>query len=246
MKSLLLSLAALFIFSLPSVASAETITFQAPATASDANGNAGSNPGGTRQFDLDHYNAYTWSITNNFAAGTTITGATMTFSNISNWDNNPNRLYVNMLDYARNASNNYVDRVQDNTVDPTRASEFNDYFDSSNALANGAEKIDITTLANLTTTASTMTYTFNAAQLAKLNEFFSVTDNTLAFGFDPDCHFWNNGITFSVTTANNNTNAPVPEPATMMLLGTGLAGIAAKMRRRKGNADAEGQEAEIA
>jgi hypothetical protein len=115
-----LSLAALFIFSLPGVVSAETITFQAPKTAPDAVGNAGSNPGGPNQFDLDHYRAYTWSITNNFAANTTITGATLTFNNISNWDNNPNRLYVNMLDYARNANNGAYDSVQDNTTDPTR------------------------------------------------------------------------------------------------------------------------------
>jgi len=36
----------------------------------------------------------------------------------------------------------------------------------------------------------------------------------IAFGFDPDCHFWNDGIAFSFTTTPNT----VPGPTTMLLL----------------------------
>lgn len=228
MKKLLVSLAVLFVLGLPAAVKADTLIFQAPTTAA----NAGT--GGPQQFDLDHYRAYTWSIRHTFAPGQQITGARLIFTNIHNWDANANRLYVNLLDYARNTAHNAVDSVQDTNVDPTAGNGgFSDYFDSANALANGAERMDLVTLSNLPTTGSTITHVFTAAQLNKLREFFSISDNTLAFGFDPDCHFWNNGIKFEITYTNGT--APVPEPATMALLGTGLAGLYARRRRQRRN-----------
>lgn len=226
MKKPLLLLAAFLMLGLPTMASADTITFNAPATKP----NDGS--GGPQNFDLDHHNAYTWSIKHTFAAGEQITSAKLVFTNISNWDPNPNRLYVNLLDYARNTAHNAVGIRQDASDDPTAGNGgFSDYFDiNGNYLANGAEHMDLTTLMNLSMSPNTITYTFNASQLLKLNEFFSSLDNTLAFGFDPDCHFWNNGISFVITTKGP---APVPEPATMALLGTGLAGLYARRRRQK-------------
>jgi len=96
-KKLLLSLAALLIVGLPLSASAGTITFNAPATApNDGNG-------GASQFDLDHHRAYAWRVDNVNLKGETITGATLTFSNISNWDSNPNMLFIHLLDTAKAA-----------------------------------------------------------------------------------------------------------------------------------------------
>ncbi len=51
----------------------------------------------------------------------------------------------------------------------------------------------------------------------------------IAFGLDPDCHFWNNGIKFEITTSDDT----VPEPTTMVLLGTGIAGLYLKRRRKQ-------------
>ena len=56
MRKLFLLLAAVVVIALPAVASADTITFTAPATGA----NQGS--GGPNQFNLDHHDAYTWRI----------------------------------------------------------------------------------------------------------------------------------------------------------------------------------------
>jgi hypothetical protein len=222
-KKLLLSLAGLVLLSLPATTLADTLTFQAPATA------ANEGEGGARQFDLDHHRAYAWRIDNVNLAGKTITGATLTFSNIRNWDANANRLFIHLLDTARQAG---VSSFADATGTPVPISQIQDNFDgalyNSNPLVNPGTGNTLLTSRSFSTTPVNFVYTFTAAQIQVLSAYFANGQN-IAFGFDPDCHFWNNGITFQIQTTPNN----VPEPTTLALLGTGVAGFIIKRRRKK-------------
>ena len=74
------------------------------------------------------------------------------------------------------------------------------------------------------------TYTFTSGDLDSLRQYIA-NNGDIAFGIDPDCHFFNDGFQFIMTTGPGGN--PVPEPATLTLLGTALAGLAGLRQRRK-------------
>ena len=216
----MLSLAALLVLCAVQSAKADTLTFT---------------PSPVDLNDLDHHMVYTWKVSNvNLPQGQQITGARITIKNIANWDTNPNRLFIHLLDNAKFSG------VASFTDDPTGSTPVTDirddfvdprYHSQSNWLvANGTADTFLTSQ-SFTMTPTNFVYNFSAAQLNALFAYITNGGN-FALGFDPDCHFFNDGIKFEIFTSNTPPT-PTPEPATIALLGTGLAGLYARRRRQK-------------
>jgi hypothetical protein len=182
--------------------------------------------------DLDHHVLYTWRIDGVTVNPASITGATLTFTAIQNWDRNPNVLHLHLLDTAKYSGvHSFVD-------DPTGAAPVVDFTDDfistryhgqSNWLVAAGTSDTFLTDRSFTLTPVTWTYTFTAAQLAALRTDIS-NGNNFALGFDPDCHFFNNGVQFTLDTRapdTGNTLAMFGATAALMVCAS------SRLNRRK-------------
>jgi VPDSG-CTERM motif len=167
--------------------------------------------------DLDHHSAYTWRIDNINLAGATITGASLTFTNIANWDTNPNILFIHLFDTAKYSGvHSFIDASGVPVPNNQMIDNFASPMLSSNPLIAAGTANTFLTSKSFTMTPTTFTYNFTAAQLVALQSYIAHGGN-IAFGLDPDCHFFNDGVKFTMSVPDGGTTA--------VLLGLTLVGI---------------------
>ncbi len=133
--------------------------------------------------DLDHFKWYTWGIDVTVLEGRFIEEVELRFENISNWDDETNVLYIHLLDDADMGVSTGVD-----DQDPA------DHFDGMGPLIAAWED------ENSADTVENLSYFFSQLDLVDDAQVF-VLDGVLGIALDPDCHFYNDGVSLIITAS---------------------------------------------
>jgi hypothetical protein len=162
-------------------------------------------------WDLPHANYFTWGINFNLAPNEKITSAVLTFTNIWDWTVEKNdNLFIHLLDNPKAGVTTYTDN-ESGEVDAF-AGQGKLVADWSDPAGGKPRNFNLVLdFGKLGLLNALNAYAATIPGSGKAN---------FGFGLDPDCHYYNDGITFTITTETTKC-PPVPEPATIAILGIG-------------------------
>ncbi len=174
--------------------------------------------------ELDHAYSYLWKISWAVPAGEIITGAVLSLKDIDDWKHpEPDWLYMHLLD---NPSTYRGTLIGSNATGKTyrwydREGGGDEFAGEGPLIAvysdPGPGKVDLN---------------YDLKQLGLLDELMAyASDGNWGIGFDPDCHYYNCGISLTITTTKPSQEV-IPEPASIILACLGLSTVAA-IRRKK-------------
>jgi hypothetical protein len=193
----------------------------AAASASRANTTYVFTPSDNDLYDLPHANYFTWGINFTPEPGEFITGAVLTYNNIYDWRVEPDHLYTHLLDNPLGTSMKpvkiYIDNQGGGDNFAGQGVLVGNWSDPSGGYPHGFNLV----------------YDFGKMGLLdELNAYVATTPGSgrlnFGFGIDPDCHYYNSGIEFVITTATN----VIPAPGAVLLGGIGVC-LVGWMRGRR-------------
>lgn len=172
-------------------------------------------------YDLNHYRYYAWGIDWSVPDGECISGAQVSIDNINDWTNESGDiLHIRLVDSLPSVFY-FAGSWPGVKIG---------YDGQGAADAFAGYGVPIGTYTDPGPGQEDISFTFDAAQLSALDAYIA-NDGIFGLTFDPDCHYYNDGISLAIYT--KDCPPAIPEPMTALALTAGLGGLGAYLRRRR-------------
>jgi hypothetical protein len=171
--------------------------------------------------ELPHAEYFTWGINFTLPSNEKITGAVLTFTNIWDWvKESDDHLFIHLLDNPKAGVTSYVDNQGGGDNFAKQGKLVSSWSDSAGGKPRNFNLVlDFGKLGLLDALNA---YATTKPGKGKAN---------FGFGIDPDCHYYDNGVTFTITTEPTKPTIPIPEPASALLIAAGC--LVARLRRKQ-------------